>query len=192
MNAKRKTMTLLAATAMAMTVSMGAAVADHNEGAEVTPPAVAECEGTADVWTGSDPFDPNAPSPGLTFPGVDDARHFNFQLDTVCTGVDSETNIEGIALDARGTGTGWCGHSTAPADDETGLHNAGTNDGTFGAHHLDNIEWVSAGSVLEVTFTHDAGGLGQGSATVEAFGGDDCGTEHGSNTFEVVIVAEIH
>jgi hypothetical protein len=137
-----------------------------------TTPASGTCDGVATV------------SPGLFAPGFGPSQTFDWTLETECEVVSSD-GVETFTLTASGTGTGFCGASTAEGGTGT-LHNAATGQTIT----LTNIGWVSGGSVLLVSGNHDGGGQGEFQAQVEAQGGSDCTTPAGATEFLVAIVAE--
>lgn len=131
-----------------------------------TVPGTATCTGTATV------------DPGLFFPGIGPSQTFTWELETTCTVVSAD-GVETLSLNASGTGTGFCGRSTASG-----------GSGTLGSFTLSNIGWQSAGSVLVVTGSHNGGGAGTFVAEVDAIGGSACAGPGGATDFDVVIEAE--
>lgn len=138
-----------------------------------TAPATGTCEGTASV------------SPGLFFPGVGPSQDFSWSLSTECTVVSGD-GVETLLLEATGTGTGFCGQSTAQGGEGTL-----TDPETGQTIDLWDIGWESAASVLLVSGSHNGPGTVTNSfqAQVMAQGGEDCAGS-GATDFVVVIVAE--
>lgn len=155
--------------------------------------------------------------PGVDPNELPKGRHFAWELTTEGPDGDCEVTqtltgaTQGGDLAVSGWGTGFCGSSTAappfPSKDSASValsNDTAVIDNNRGQITLDDgsvvnlwdIHWVSEASVLEVVLAHDAGSdekpNGQdGTAEVQAFGGNDCATVNGAKTFDVTIVAEI-
>lgn len=163
-----------------------------------SPEAAANCLGKAGVWeidaAGAD-TGRGITAPVTTDAGAEAERDFGWHLLTDCEVTFSTTQMDLATLDVSGVATGYCGASSAPGE-APDAEDADSNEGTLTAKDgswsitLTNITWESAGSVLVVSFDHDAGGQGVGSAEVQASGGADCTSTQGSRGFDVNIVAE--
>lgn len=166
----------LAVAVALLVVPSSPAEADHDEGPEVSAPAVVQCVNAylSLQWPGSVSsfFTDDPPQPQA-------ARDFEWDMYGQCAvlGDGSGTALADVTLQASGTGTGWC-------DLSEGL----SGSGTLGGVHLEEISWEHVGRNFVFDFQHDAAGSYTHGSAQNAWGtwaalAFDCLKNHGDTHF---------